>query len=131
MVFFETITFLAFLLLLGTLLYFFSKQVAEPVISGFLVAGSVFHIIFVMIFLIVPIGGLVIDYNKPECEWLVNTTLEIGSETSYSYVNSCTDDIPRQYEVMYVMYLYWLLFLGLLVCGGVLAYLFWLIRRWF
>ena len=132
MVFFEVITFLAFLLLLGVLLFFLSRQVEVSVVSGFLTAMSVFHLVFVMIFLIVPIGGLLIDLNEPECEWLVNTTTVSVNETVYSYFNSCEDRvIPAQYEVMYVLYLYWLLFLGIIIFGSFIAYLTWLIRRWF
>ena len=132
MVFFEVITFLAFLLLLGVLLFFLSRQVEVSVVSGFLTAMSVFHLVFVMIFLIVPIGGLLIDFNEPECEWLVNTTTVSVNETVYSYFNSCEDRvIPAQYEVMYVLYLYWLLFLGIIIFGSFIAYLTWLIRRWF
>ena len=132
MVFFESSIILLFLLVLGVLLYYYSSKVSEPMIRGFLVALSISHFVFVMIFLVVPLGALVIDYNSPGCQYLKANETVVGNVTSFSWVNSCEEqDIPRQYEVMYSFYLYYLLFLGMLLLGSFVLYVVWLIRRWF
>lgn len=132
MVFFETITWLGFLLIIGLILFYFSRVVEEPMIKGFLTALVISHLIFVMIMLIVPIGAVVNDYNSPGCQYITVNESVVDNVTSYSWVNSCEErDTPRQYEVMYSFYLYYLLFLGMLIMGSFVLYVLWLIRRWF
>jgi hypothetical protein len=142
MVFFETTVFLLVVLFIGLLLFYFSRVVVEPMIKGILLALCISHIIFVMIFLVVPLGSVVIDYNSPGCEWLLansteyeffnNQSMVNETITDNSWVNSCEErDTPRQYEVLYSFYLYYLLFLGMLILGSFVLYVVWLIRRWF
>jgi hypothetical protein len=123
-----------FVVLLIGVFWFWVAQVHAP--KGFLKGLSyvvgLFHVFYVMIMAVVVLGGFLVDYGQPECVWLLNETMHTGGSgnftETYTYDNSCGTTPPIQYEMVYVIYGWWLFILALVVLGVFLWYLLWLIR---